>query len=240
MRENAHSAERPAGILKWEAGHGVTLTQLEQMPGNVMHPDTFHFPVRFQEVEGACYGTLIEHFDPALVPRSIRAARELAAAGAKFISASCGFNILMQSELADAVDLPVCTSSLLQVPVVLRMLGRGAAVGVLTADRRHLTDAHLRQAGIVPEMPVFIAGIEDVGEFQKVRQDPDAVLDEARFRLEVVEAARGLVERHPSIRAIVLECTDLPPCSEAIRRGLGLPVFDYVTMLHWVNAATAG
>jgi len=238
MRENENAGGRPAGILKWEAGQGVTLSQLEQMPGNVMHPDTFAFPVRFREVEGACYGTLIENFDPALVPRSIRAARDLAAAGAKFISASCGFNIILQSELADAVDLPVCTSSLLQVPVVLRMLGRGAAVGVLTADRRHLTEAHLGQAGITPDMPVFIAGIEDVGEFRKVRQDPCAVLDEARFRQEVVEAARTLVERHPAIRAIVLECTDLPPCSEAIRRELGLPVFDYVTMLHWVNSAT--
>lgn len=238
MRKNKDMDGKPAGILKWEAGRGVTLSQLEQMPGNVMHPDTFNFPVRFREVEGACYGTLIENFDPILVSRSIGAARELAAAGAKFISASCGFNIIMQSELADAVDLPVCTSSLLQVPVVLRMLGRGAAVGILTADRRHLTDAHLRQAGITADMPVFIAGIEDVGEFQKVRQDPCAVLDEVRFRQEVVGAARALVERHPSIRAIVLECTDLPPCSEAIRRELGLPVFDYVTMLHWMNAAT--
>jgi hypothetical protein len=238
MRENENRTERPAGILKWEAGQGVTLSQLEQIPGNVMHPDTFTFPVQFLEVEGACYSSLIEHFDPILVPRSIRAARELAAAGAKFISTSCGFNIIMQSELADAVDLPVCTSSLLQVPIVLRMLGRGAAVGILTADRKHLTENHLRQAGISPDMRVFISGIEDVGEFQKVRQDPDAVLDEVRFRQEVVGAVRNMIQRHPAIRAVVLECTDLPPCSDAIRRELGLPVFDYVTMLNWMNSAT--
>jgi len=238
MNQIPNKAGRPAGILKWEAGQGITLTQLEQMPGNVMHPETFAFPVAFREVPGACYGTLIEHFDPELIPRSIRVARELAAAGVKFISASCGFNIIMQQELADAVDLPVCTSSLLQVPVVLRMLGRGAAVGIVTADRRHLTEAHLRRAGITPDLPVFIAGIEDVGEFMKVRQDPDAVLDEARFRREVVGTVRSLVDRHPEIRAIVLECTDLPPCSEAIRRELGLPVFDYVTLLHWVDSAT--
>jgi Asp/Glu/hydantoin racemase len=77
-----------------------------------------------------------------------------------------------------------------------------------------------------------------VSEFKKVRQDPAAVLDEARFRQEVVGTVRSLVERHPAIRAIVLECTDLPPCSEAIRRELGLPVFDFVTLLHWVDSAT--
>jgi hypothetical protein len=238
MRENQNKAGKPAGILKWEAGHGVTLTQLEQMPGNVMHPETFAFPVRFREVEGSCYGTLIEHFDPALVPRSIRAARELAATGVKFISASCGFNIIMQSELADALDLPVCTSSLLQVPVVLRMLGRGAAVGIVTADRRHLADEHLRQAGITADMPVFITGIEDVGEFQKIRQDPQATLDVEKFKREVIGTVRSLVREHPSIRALVVECTDLPPCSEALRQELGIPVFDYVTMMHWVDAAT--
>jgi hypothetical protein len=231
-------AGKPVGILKWQTGQGVTLTQLEQMPGNVMHPDTFAFPVRFRDVPGANYGSLIEHFDPGLVQRTVSAAGALAASGVRFISASCGFNIIMQKELADAVDLPVCTSSLLQVPVVLRMLGRGAAVGIVTADQRHLTWAHLEQAGITRSMPVFITGIEDVGEFKKVRQDPDAVLDVARFKEEVIGTVRNLVRQHPGIRAIVVECTDLPPCSEAIRRELGIPVFDYVTLLNWVHAAT--
>jgi len=238
MNHPQASAGKPVGILKWETGHGVTLTQLEQMPGNVMHPDTFAFPVRFRDVPGANYETLIERFDPGLVPRSIATASALAASGVRFISASCGFNIILQRQLADAVDLPVATSSLLQVPVVLRMLGQGAAVGIVTADRRHLTWDHLEQAGITRSMPVFVTGIEDAGEFQKVRRDPDAVLDVEKFKAEVIDTVRQLVSQHPAIRAIVLECTDLPPCSEALRRELGIPVFDYVTLLNWVHAAT--
>jgi hypothetical protein len=35
-----------------------------------------------------------------------------------------------------------------------------------------------------------------------------------------------------------VECTDLPPCSQALRRELGIPVFDYVTMMEWMYAAT--
>ena len=234
----ADSPGKPVGILKWEAGQGVTLSQLEQIPGNVMHPDTFSFPIMFKEVKGACYSTLIEHFDPALIQHSIRAAGELASAGARFISTSCGFNIIMQDELANAVDLPVCTSSLLQVPVVLKMLRQDSAVGIVTADKKHLTAAHLRQAGITQDMKVFITGIEDVGEFRKVRMDPDAVLDVEKFRREVIGAVRNLVGQHPAIKAIVVECTDLPPCSEALRRELGIPVFDYVTMMNWMYAAT--
>jgi hypothetical protein len=235
-KANLH--KQPVGILKWEAGSGVTLSQLEQIPGHVMHPDTFSFPIVFKEVKGACYSTLIEHFDPALVQQSIRTAGELASAGVGFIGASCGFNILMQEDLANAIELPVCTSSLLQVPVVLRMFRKGSAVGIVTADKKHLTAAHLLQAGITEDMKVFITGIEDVGEFRKVRQDPDAVLDVEKFKREVIETVRILVGQHPSIRAIVLECTDLPPCSEALRRELGIPVFDYVTMMNWMHAAT--
>jgi hypothetical protein len=232
------SPGKPVGILKWEAGHGVTLDQLEQMPGNVMHPETFSFPIRFREVEGACYSTLIEQFDPVLVQHSIQVAGQLAADGARFISTSCGFNIIMQEELANAVDLPVATSSLLQVPVVLRMLGQGCAVGIVTADQKHLTAAHLRQAGITEDMRIFITGIEEVGEFRKVRLDPRADLDVERFKGEVIGVVKNLVAQHPAIRAIVVECTDLPPCSEALRRELGIPVFDYVTMMNWVYAAT--
>jgi maleate cis-trans isomerase len=229
---------RPVGILKWETGLGVTLTQFEQMPGNVMHPDTFAFPRVFKDVKGACYGTLIEHFQPELEAETRKAARELAAEGVKLISASCGFNIILQTAVADAVDLPVCTSSLLQVPIVHRMLKKGAAIGILTADRRHLTRQHLEQAGITPDMAVVVAGVEDTGEFAKVRRDPHADLDVERFKAEVVATAKAMVAGHPDICALVLECTDLPPCSAALRQELGLPVFDYVTLLTWAASAT--
>jgi len=36
----------------------------------------------------------------------------------------------------------------------------------------------------------------------------------------------------------VVECPDLPPCPEALRGDPGIPVFDYVTLMHLVYAAS--
>jgi hypothetical protein len=44
------------------------------------------------------------------------------------------------------------------------------------------------------------------------------------------------MQKHPGIRAFVLECTDLPPYSEAIRRRSGLPV-DFITMVDFLRSA---
>lgn len=47
---------------------------------------------------------------------------------------------------------------------------------------------------------------------------------------EVVDVGRALVEEHPEVRAILLECTNLPPYAETLARAVGLPVFDALTL----------
>jgi hypothetical protein len=45
-------------------------------------------------------------------------------------------------------------------------------------------------------------------------------------------AAAALRQEHPDIGAIVLECTNMPPYADAVRRAcIGVPVFDVVTLL---------
>ena len=41
----------------------------------------------------------------------------------------------------------------------------------------------------------------------------------------------------PDIGAIVLECTNMPPYSEAIQEAIKLPVFDVVTMVNYAYSA---
>jgi Asp/Glu/hydantoin racemase len=228
------------GILGWEAGHKDTLSQFEEIAGNIANPDTFDFPVMYKRVEGAYYQTVVVQPNVQVLEAMIQAARELEEEGIRAIATGCGFNAIFQRELANAVRVPVFASSLIQVPLVHRMLKEGQRVGIITADREYLTEQHLEGAGITRTNPVAIRGVEATEEFSKVRADPNAVLDVARFQEEVVGVAEALVREDPDVGAIVLECTDLPPFAAAMRRATGLPVFDMVTLTNMIYEAIAG
>jgi Asp/Glu/hydantoin racemase len=210
------------------------------MAGNIANPNTFDFPVRYKRVKGAYYQTVVVQPNDQVLEAMIQAACELEQDGIRAITTSCGFNAIFQRELANAVGIPVFASSLLQVPLVHRLLKKGQRVGIITADEACLTEQHLANAGITRTVPVAIRGVEATEEFSKVRDDPNAVLDVDRFQAEVVGVAKALVDEAQDIGAIVLECTDLPPFAAAIRRALGLPVFDIVTLTNMIYEAVAG
>jgi Asp/Glu/hydantoin racemase len=228
------------GILGWEAGHKDTLSQFEQMAGNIANPDTFDFPVTYKRVTGAYYQTVVAQPNAQVLEAMVQAARELEQEGIRAIATSCGFNAIFQRELANAVGVPVFASSLIQVPLVHQMLKEGQRIGIITADKQYLTEKHLEGAGITRMIPVAIRGVEATEEFSKIRADLDAVLDVTRFQEEVVGVAEALVREEPDVGAIVLECTDLPPVAAAMRRATGLPVFDIVTLTNMICESVAG
>jgi Asp/Glu/hydantoin racemase len=228
------------GILGWEAGHKDTLSQFEQMTGNIANPHTFDFPVMYTRVKGAYYQTVVVQPNVQVLEAMIQAARELEQEGIRAIATGCGFNAIFQRELANAVGVPVFASSLIQVPLVHRLLKESRRVGIITADKEYLTEKHLEGVGITRTMPVAIRGVEATEEFSKIRADPNAVLDVCRFQEDVVGVAEALVREERDVGAIVLECTDLPPFAAAIRRAIGLPVFDMVTLTNMIYESVAG
>ena len=61
-------------------------------------------------------------------------------------------------------------------------------------------------------------------------------MDDALVEEEVVQAAVRLVERDPSIAALLLECSDMPPYAAAVQEATGLPVWDFTTLIGWIDA----
>lgn len=51
---------------------------------------------------------------------------------------------------------------------------------------------------------------------------------------EVVGAAQELVKNHPNVRAIVLECTNMPPFTRAVEKATGRKVWDILTLGRWL------
>ena len=85
-----------------------------------------------------------------------------------------------------------------------------------------------------------VEGLERSREFSRVVADPEAVPDADRLGSEVLDIAQHFVSENREIGGIVLECTDLPPFAASLRRALALPVFDIVTLAHWVHESICG
>ncbi len=214
-------------------------TRFPRIPGDMGNAATFPFPVRYHRVEGADPDLVVRRGAEGLLPRFVEGARALEREGVGAITTNCGFLIKYQHELAAAVAVPVFTSSLLLVPLVHRMLPAGRRVGLMTVNAASLGPEHLAGAGIAPEVPLAVAGLEGEKEFTRVLLGDEMELDVDLAREEHVRVARRLVAAHPDLGAIVLECTNMPPYTADIQRATGLPVFDINTLVRMTHDALA-
>lgn len=217
----------PLGILMLEA-------RFPRIFGDMGNGETWPFPVLFRVVRGASPERVVLNGAQGTLDAFIEAARDLVDLGAEAITTNCGFLALFQRELAEAVQVPVATSSLMQVPWVQATLPPGKRVGVVTVSKKSLTPAHLAGAGVPLDTP--IVGTEGGREFFRVlitsaKQDMDVEL----AKQDILDAGRELVRNHPDIGAIVLECTNMPPYAAALADEVGLPVFDIYSMINWFH-----
>jgi hypothetical protein len=220
---------RPLGIL-------ILDTRFPRIEGDIGNPASFAFPVIYERLEGIGPADAVSANPDRVRLRAAleRNARRLAERGAVGLSTSCGFLALFQAELAAVSPIPVATSALMLVPHVARTLPVGRRVGVLTASAANLTAAHLASAGASADTPVV--GMPPDGSFAHTILGDAPDLDRDAIEGEALAAGWALVERHPEVGAIVLECTNLPPYAAALRGALGLPVYDVLDMLRLFRA----
>ena len=208
-------------------------TGFARPPGDIGNPASFAFPVLFEVVEGASAARVVHGRAEGLLEPFIAAGRRLATRGAVGLMTSCGFLALHQQQLAAALPVPVATSSLLQVPLIERLLPAGRRVGVLSASASDLTSAHLAAVGAATDTPV--GGLEPAGHFARVLLGAAEPLDPLQAERDLAAAADRLLADHHEIGAIVLECTNLGPYRAALACRTGLPVYDVVGFAHWFH-----
>jgi hypothetical protein len=218
----------PLGILMLEA-------RFPRIPGDMGNGTTWPFPVMFRVVKGASPERVVLEGARGLFEDFLRAAEELVALGCEGITTNCGFLSLFQAELSTRLNVPVATSSLMQVPMVQALLPPGKRVGVVTVSAQSLTSAHLRAANCPEDLP--FVGTENGREFFRVliKGEKDD-MDVSLAREDILDAGRELVAHHPEVGAIVLECTNMPPYAAALSEAVGLPVFDIYSFITWFHA----
>ncbi|NVN09902.1 MULTISPECIES: aspartate/glutamate racemase family protein [Nguyenibacter] len=218
----------PLGILMLEA-------RFPRIPGDMGNAETWPFPVQLCVVEGATPERIVLGDPRAWLEPFIGAAKRLIDLGVSAITTNCGFLALLQPQLAAALNVPVATSSLMQIPWVNATLPPGRRAGIVTICAATLTQAHLAAVGAPTDTPVI--GTEDGAEFFRVLIKAESeTMDVALAERDVVAAAQALVAQHPDVGAIVLECTNMPPYAAAVAAATGLPVYDIYSMVTWFVA----
>jgi len=215
------------GILMLDA-------QFPRIPGDMGNALTWPFPVHYKIVREASPERVVRQRAEGLLDAFITAARELVSDGVDGITTNCGFLSLFQAEISAALDVPVATSSLMQVPMVEKLLPPGKRAGILTISGSTLTEDHLATAGVAPDTPV---GTTEGGrEFTRVILGNELELDVEAARQDNVEAALKLQADYPDLGAIVLECTNMIPYAADIRAATGLPVYSMLGFVSWFQA----
>lgn len=209
-------------------------TQFPRIVGDAGNPGSYSFPAHVRVISGADARVIVSDGLPAqpLLDRFIEAAKALEAEGAFGLVSTCGFLVTAQDAIAAEVDIPVALSGLVMLPLLHRSFGTGK-IGVLTASQSALGPNCLAATGADPKRTV-IGGLEHVEAFancflaSKDRQSRE--FDAETMGVAIARRAADLIEADPDIRAILLECGNLPPYAGLIRKATGRPVYSVLDL----------
>lgn len=206
-------------------------TNFPRIPGDIGNPVSFKYPVIYQTIESATTATIVT--DQAIeknIETDIQlASRKLIDHQVSVITTSCGFLSPMQSTLAELTSIPVMTSSLTLLPLLAACHGGSDKLGVLTFDKDKLNTRHLGDY-----IPIAIEGLIEGDSLKKTITRDLPQLDRITALAEVLNACDRLTAASPTLRALVLECTNLSPYKQEIRTHTGLAVYDIVDAIHWL------
>ncbi|MBA7486115.1 hypothetical protein ES707_21668 [subsurface metagenome] len=228
----------PLSIPKGQAiaGNAIGILVLDlwypYLPGNVANASTYDFPVHYKILEGTTLSQIFNG-DSALIDQIIEGGQQLEKQGVRAIIGACGYLGNYQKETTAILHVPVFLSSLLQVPVISRGLKPNQKVGIICAVSDSLTPNLLSQCGVDELSNIVIAGAQDLSEFQNIIRCTGH-LNSYKLEQQLVDLAKQFVSKNPDIGAILLECSDMPPYAWAIQNAVGLPVFDFYTLINWV------
>jgi len=214
--------------------------------GDAAHPNSYCYRTPHAVVKGLT-------FEAAQAGEPLTAAQKgaMQAAIAKLeaepemmgIAGDCGFLINYQHEAVSlSQKVPCFISAVLQCPLLAALFAADEKVLVLTANgpalrpvfpallaKCHVAEAD--HARFVVDGCEALPGFEAVANAEKV--------DVAKVQPHMVALVQKHVKADPAIRAVLLECTELPPYADAIRHATGLLVLDVITLIDYFHAAVS-
>jgi hypothetical protein len=228
-------SEKKLGILILENNPFGDIYGTNKMTimGSMGNPATFRFPVIYETVPGAT-GDRVVGGDKTLLEQYVLTAKRLVNRGAVLLTTNCGFTILFQKDLAEAVPIPIITSSLTLIPFVSNLISRDGQIGVITFDKKSLLENYFLSTGIdIYQFRLVVEGLSEKGSWKKLN-DLKPMIDPEMMREDLLDVCRGINQRHPKLEAVILECTALPQFRRDVGSIFKVPVFDIIDTVHFV------
>jgi len=201
-------------------------------PGDIDHPESFGYDVYYRVVPGLTFGMCQSgKLSPEAEQEFIEAIEWLENKGVSGITGDCGFMMYFQKLARRHTTKPVFMSALAQLPAVTCAFNSFELIAIFTANGKTLGPMRKLikdECGVDPDEKRFIiVGCEDVPGFEAVAAGEK--VDVALVTPGMVAKAHRVLKAHPKVRAFLMECTELPPYSDAVRQSTGLPVYDAIT-----------
>lgn len=201
-------------------------------PGDIDCPETYDYDVFYRVVPGLTFAMCqAGKMTPRVQSEFVEAIAYLEAQGVSGISGDCGFMMYFQDMARTHTKKPVFMSALAQLPAVTCAYGKFEKIAIMTANSKTLSPMRnliMDECGVDPEDSRFIiVGCEDVPGFEAVAEGKKVNVDFVTPGM--VKKAQATMQANPTCRAILLECTELPPYADALRAALGIPVYDAIT-----------
>mmetsp|Transcript_87695 Transcript_87695/g.151994 ORF Transcript_87695/g.151994 Transcript_87695/m.151994 type:complete len:585 (+) Transcript_87695:76-1830(+) len=151
--------------------------------------------------------------------------------GCSAITGDCGLMMAFQNRARKVAKVPALMSSMVQCPAIACSLEPEEKILIVTKDAETLRMQKgelLKDCGFDVETARFsIVGISDIDMSKPTKEVQPAIVK------KVADTLKG----DRSIRAILLESTQLPPYADALRAITKLPVWDCVTMVDFITSS---
>jgi len=200
--------------------------------GDIDCPGSYDYDIIFRCVPGLTFEMAQAGKMTYTVQKEFEAAiKYLESKGVCGITGDCGFMMAFQPIARDIAKVPVFLSAMVQCPMISIAFDKYDKILILTANSATLKpqkDILLSQCGFdVDDSRFVIYGAQDVPGFDAVAKG--AKVDVEAVTPGIVKMTRDILVKEPTIRAICLECSEMPPYADALRKEFDMPVFDAIT-----------
>ncbi len=224
MRSSTSGA---VGVLMLDTG-------FKRFARDIGNADSLPFDTMQRCVEKAYVNDVVsEHgLTEEMIFAFVDAGEHLVSQGASLITTSCGFLFSAQARMADALPVPVVTSSLIALPQLQQTYADAGPVGILTFDAQALGNQLATTTYDACTAPPCIVGMDPSSHFADVIHERKEAYAK-QLKQDVAHAAEKLARHQPA--AVLLECTNLAPWRIEVERVCKVPVVDLVDVILWVR-----